>query len=178
VQIVCRDRGGAYAEGAAHGAPDTAQVADRWHLMHDLSEAVHKVVTRRRRCLQQPPATSGDEPAALTAPRPAAPGRRAANTRSRHAAVHALLADGLTLTTIMQRLGMSRGTVRKYASSSPAASTICAQCSRSSCTLAADAREEVGLTYATGPAHDHATAHNQGRRALSGTPTAGRRQRR
>ena len=117
VQIICRDRGGAYAEGAARGAPHAIQVADRWHLMHNLSEAVHKVVTRHRRCLQQPPATPAGEPAALPAP-PAAPGRRANNTRSRHDAVHALLAEGVTITAIMQRLGMSRGTVRKYARAS------------------------------------------------------------
>ena len=115
VQVICRDRSGAYAEGAARGAPEAIQVADRWHLMHNLSEAVHKVVTRHRRCLQHPPAQPPPVPAPVPTSAPATAGRRAANTRTRHAAVQALLAQGLTVRAIMQRLGMSRGTVRRYA---------------------------------------------------------------
>lgn len=111
VQIVCRDRSGAYADGAARGAPQAIQIADRWHLMHNLSEAVHKVVTRHRRCLHRPV----EAPARPSAPAPPAEGRRAANTRRRHAAVHTLLADGISLKAIARQLQLSRGTVRKYA---------------------------------------------------------------
>jgi transposase len=129
VEVICRDRFGAYAEGARTAAPQATQVADRFHLWQNLTQAVERCVAAHRACLDEPP----DEPSAgvqtaVAVPAPvAAPslepdpeptGRFADRVRRHHARVHELLADGHGIRTIARRLGWGRHTVQRYARAS------------------------------------------------------------
>ena len=40
VEVVSRDRWAAFAQAATAGAPQAKQVADRWHLLKNLREAI------------------------------------------------------------------------------------------------------------------------------------------
>jgi transposase len=51
VEIVSRDRFGLYAQAAQQGAPQARQVADRFHLLLNLGEAVEHELSRQRRLL-------------------------------------------------------------------------------------------------------------------------------
>ena len=133
IEVICRDRGGAYARGAQAGAPAAVQVADRFHLWQDLAEAVEKTVLACLAALSPPP-PAPDTPqaaAALEAPA-AAPGapaepdgfrdsrgqqrRLVARHRERYAAVQALRAEGCSIREIARRLDLARNTVLKFAS--------------------------------------------------------------
>lgn len=122
-QVICRDRAGAYAEGARAGVPEAVQVADRWHLWHNLGEQVEKEVARHRLCLarsaaqqvpddrQKPSGQVGGAAADADAAAHVLPGR----THERYRRVHELLGQGKSMQAAARILGLAYNTVRKYA---------------------------------------------------------------
>ncbi|HEY0778937.1 MAG TPA: transposase, partial [Gemmatirosa sp.] len=52
VEVISRDRGGPYADGARAGAPDAVQVADRFHLVHNRVQALDRACTRHHAALR------------------------------------------------------------------------------------------------------------------------------
>jgi len=121
VEVICRDRSGAYAEGARTGAPNAVQVADRFHLWQNLGKAVERVVARHHDCLRPPTPEPLEQPAPLPAPTQPEPGQPEPvgqfqeRARRHHQVVHDLVGQGHGMRAIARQLGWGRHTVQRYA---------------------------------------------------------------
>ena len=117
VEVICRDRSGAYAEGARSGAPDAIQVADRWHLWSNLGDAVETVVIAHRADLVEPDPAETPQPHQPIPDQaaPSAESQLATRTRERYAAVQDLLRQGISRGRIARQLHLDAHTVRRFA---------------------------------------------------------------
>lgn len=122
VEIIVRDRAGAYAEGGRQGAPDAIQVADRFHLSANAGAALDEVLRSRRRHIEY---VVVSEPAEQPGPTPTAPlpppsqtQQNLAVRRTRRSArwdeVRNRRAAGYSIQRIAREMGMHRRTVRRY----------------------------------------------------------------
>jgi transposase len=53
VEIISRDRGGIYAEAARRAAPRATQVADRWHLLSNMTDSLRIALESHRRIMTE-----------------------------------------------------------------------------------------------------------------------------
>jgi transposase len=110
--VICRDRAGGYGDGAARGAPGAVQVADRWHLWHNLCGHAEKTAARHRGCLREP---DPEGPQGTAARAQAEYDALAAAVRERYEQVRALHAAGHGAAAIARHTGMPREAVLRYA---------------------------------------------------------------
>lgn len=130
VEIISRDRSQEYIQGASEGAPNARQVADRWHLLKNLQEALESLLESKPACLKAAaesqrettvpaasesscPETSCQPQRKLTQAEREKADRRA-RREARYEAVCELDERGVTQTEIARRLRIDRKTVRRY----------------------------------------------------------------
>jgi transposase len=142
VELIARDRAGAYAEGARDGAPEAVQVADRWHLVDNLADALEDLFRAKGTCLTAATSALITQAASNEAggiptdevyqgkrrhPQPerwrdrmdAAAEAGVARRRERYEQARALHASGACVTQIAREVGTSRMTVYKYLREGP-----------------------------------------------------------
>jgi len=128
VRIVARDRSGEYKEAITRGAPQAIQVADRWHLLHNLIQAVERYLTRKYASLKQIPppeieAAGAARPSssmikrrryALNPEREAIHSLREQQRQEKYRAIKARREQGVYVSEIAREFNLSRQTVSRW----------------------------------------------------------------
>jgi transposase len=127
VKVISRDRAGAYADGARQGAPEAVQVADRFHLLCNLTAAVERSLDSRRTQLRavmgadnaekktSPPqaAREAEAPVCKTRSEQGREQRRQRRLERYHQVVE-LYRQGMSQRDISGTLQLERKTVRRF----------------------------------------------------------------
>jgi transposase len=127
VEIISRDRGGAFAEGARQGAPKARQVADRWHLLKNLSETMQSFFLSKQSLLKSLIQQSAAEAPPEAKPPELAPWHTGMTKRQEEKSqrlhqqrvelyhqIQDLAAKKIDVANIARKLGVSRQTVYTY----------------------------------------------------------------
>ncbi|KTH45778.1 transposase [Enterobacter hormaechei subsp. steigerwaltii] len=123
IQVVSRDRGGIYALAARDGAPQAIQVADRWHLLKNIGDALERMMYRhmpliRLVATELSPKKQNAEASLVptsTLRRPERIKRERRDKRyQRWAEVDSLHKKGCGIREISRITGLSRVTVRRW----------------------------------------------------------------
>lgn len=131
IKVVSRDRAKAYASGISQGAPEAIQVADRFHLLQNLSETLERVFHVHSKdfkevdeAYSQIEVIQRDGTVVATVPPPPTPTKQeglAEQRRTRRLAIYQqvweLHRQGWSGQAIARRLGIGHGTVFRYLSS-------------------------------------------------------------
>ena len=153
IESLSRDRGGTSADGGRQGAPQARQVADRWHIMSKLGDAVERFLLRERIPIppQVPDEAAGaekssvlDPPASsLADPPPFSPA--SARWQESYREVQGLHAQGKSLHAIAKQLSLARNTVRRYVRQAHSAEPTLARAPRRRRKSQLDAHDEYLL---------------------------------
>lgn len=126
IAVVSRDRGAVYAEAVRRGAPRAVAVADRWHLLANLGQAVQAILNRHKPALRAAAREAVGEPATIGTdaavagdtppPMTSAERRQWTGWQRRRATweeVARLHGEGASARAISRQLSLSRETVNK-----------------------------------------------------------------
>ena len=129
IEVVSRDRASAYADAIRQAAPQAIEVADRFHVLKNMTEVLEQVVRRCHAALRAAarpvdvPAGGDADPSLASGPEASAPAptkaqqdreARQARRRARYDEVVALHEQGYSQNQIACALGMGRHTIRRF----------------------------------------------------------------
>lgn len=125
IQVVVRDRATGYADAVEAALPEAVQVADRFHLVRNVADALREVLDGQKWTLPTGSLEMPEQPTQAaetrTAAKPPRTNRRQAlkeatakRRRERYEEIHRRHRQGESLRSIAQNMGLARGTVRKY----------------------------------------------------------------